>query len=82
MPSFWRQSIAHQLFQWPFLVQDLPALAPPFNVGARFRSHWKGEAHLACVHVANPSILGLLASLPLLLGEGREPGPPVLEQDG
>lgn len=67
---------ADQLFQWPFVVKDLPALAPPLNVGASFRPHWKGAAHLACAPVANPSILDLLPALSsplLLLEEGRGP---------
>lgn len=36
---------ADQLSQWQFVGKDLHVLAPPFNVGARFRARWKGTAH-------------------------------------
>lgn len=64
---------ADQLSQCPFVGKDLDALAPPLNVGVRFRAHWKGAAHLTCAHDADPSILGLLSILssPSLLLEGN-----------
>lgn len=72
-----------ELSQQPSVGKDLHALAPPLNVGARFRAHCRWKAHPVCEHAANPSLMGNLpavSSSPLLLEEGK--GPPNQERLG